>query len=108
MPILLEVLTSDEPTKSGLLPEESAEAMAEIRELAGVEVRGLMTMAPFTDETKRVRSAFVRLRELRDRLGGVEILPELSMGMSNDYEIAVEEGSTMVRIGSAIFAEEDG
>jgi pyridoxal phosphate enzyme (YggS family) len=103
MPILVEVRTSDEPAKTGVSPDAAADVIGEIRQLPGVELKGLMTMAPFTDDEGRVRSSFARLRELRDRLGGGGGLPELSMGMTADFEIAVEEGSTLVRIGTGLF-----
>ncbi len=103
VPILVEVLTSGEDTKGGVSPEAAADVVGQIRELPGVELRGLMTMAPFTNEESRVRSSFVRLRELRDGLGGASALPDLSMGMTGDFEIAVEEGSTLVRIGTGLF-----
>lgn len=103
VPVLVEVLTSGEGTKSGVPPEVAPDLVAEIRELPGLRLRGLMTMAPFTDDESRVRSSFGRLRELREGLGGAVTLPELSMGMTADFEIAVEEGSTIVRIGTAIF-----
>ena len=90
-------------TKGGVSPEAAADVVGQIRELPGVELRGLMTMAPFTNEESRVRSSFVRLRELRDGLGGASALPDLSMGMTGDFEIAVEEGSTLVRIGTGLF-----
>ena len=71
-----------------------------------VQAEGLMTIPPFLDDLNRVRPYFIRLRELRERAGTAGfVLPELSMGMSHDFEIAIEEGSTMVRIGTAIFGE---
>jgi len=101
--ILVEVKTSGEEAKGGFAPGEASEALAGIRELAGVRLRGLMTMAPFTDDAALVRRSFATLRELRDGLPFAAELAELSMGMTNDFEIAVEEGSTLVRIGTAIF-----
>jgi hypothetical protein len=104
--VLLQVNCSDEPQKggvepSGLLP--LLEAMATLRHL---EVAGLMTMSALTDDLAEQRRAFRRLRELRDqgeRAG--HRLPELSMGMSGDYTTAVEEGATMVRLGTILFGE---
>jgi uncharacterized pyridoxal phosphate-containing UPF0001 family protein len=94
IPALLEVNVSGEPTKSGIPPEEIA---------AYVEryppIRGLMTMPPLTDDPEISRPYFRRLRELAEEHG----LPELSMGTSQDYRVAVEEGATFVRIGSALF-----
>jgi pyridoxal phosphate enzyme (YggS family) len=101
--VLVEVLTSPEGTKRGFDVEAVEEAVGAIQELRGLELRGLMTMAPFTGDERLVRASFRALRELRERLGGAEPLPELSMGMSGDYEIAVEEGATLVRIGTRIF-----
>jgi len=97
----VEVRTTDEPTKTGLPLERAEERIAAMRELRGLAVKGLMTMAPLTEEEARIRSSFAALRELRERLGGD--VRELSMGMSADFEIAVEEGATIVRVGSAIF-----
>lgn len=100
-PILLEVNVSGEASKFGMKPEDVAGALEEINKLSRLEVHGLMTMAPFFEEAEKARPFFRQLRELRDQLG----LPELSMGMSHDFEIAVEEGATMIRVGTAIFGE---
>ncbi len=99
-PILLEANTSGEATKSGLSPTKWEELFPQVLELKGIEVKGLMTMAPLTDNRNAIRSCFAELRRLRDRLGNI---PFLSMGMSNDYLIAIEEGATHVRIGTALF-----
>lgn len=99
LPILIEVNVSGENTKHGFTPDMLDEAMEALRRLRHLEVRGLMTMAPFVDEAELVRPVFRALRRLGDRHG----LAELSMGMSNDYEVAVEEGATQVRIGTALF-----
>ena len=111
MPVLLECNVSGEASKWGwpLSDEESwagaAEQFVRICKLPNLEVRGLMTMAPMVVEPERVRPVFRRLRALRDYLR--EVVPgdwsELSMGMTADYEIAVEEGATLLRIGRAIF-----
>lgn len=101
--VLLEVKTSDEETKGGLSLDEAPEAIAEALGLPGLRVEGLMTMAPFTDDEKRVRGSFASLREVREKAGGASRLPELSMGMTADYPIAIEEGATIVRLGTAIF-----
>jgi PLP dependent protein len=98
---LVEVRTSEEATKTGLPLEGAEDSIERMRALPGLALSGLMTMAPLTEEEADVRASFVALRELRERLGGE--LHELSMGMSADFEIAVEEGATMVRVGSAIF-----
>lgn len=104
--ILLQANTSGELTKQGLNPEEWLKSFEEIKDLEGIHIQGLMTMAPFVQDEKIVRDCFAKLRELRDRLEkefGVT-LPDLSMGMSNDYLWAIQEGATILRIGSAIFA----
>jgi hypothetical protein len=99
--VLLEVNVSGEASKFGLKPEDLESTLKEINYLSRLEVRGLMTVAPFAEEAAQARPYFRRLRELRDAVG----LRELSMGMSHDFEVAIEEGATMVRIGSAIFGE---
>jgi pyridoxal phosphate enzyme (YggS family) len=99
--VLLEVNVSGEGSKFGLKPEDLESTLNDINHLSRLEVRGLMTVAPFAEEAAQVRPYFRRLRELRDALG----LRDLSMGMSHDFEVAIEEGATMVRIGSAIFGE---
>jgi len=103
--VLLEVNISGEASKFGLSPDEVEPLLAEIaRSLDRLKVRGLMTMAPYVEDPETVRPVFRGLRQLRDRLAGEGYdLPHLSMGMTNDYEVAVEEGATMVRIGTAIF-----
>jgi pyridoxal phosphate enzyme (YggS family) len=101
VPILLEVNVAQEASKYGLAPAEVPQALAAIAELPNLDVRGLMTVAPLTDDPERVRPVFRQLRELRDGLG----LRELSMGMTDDFEVAIEEGATMVRVGRAIFGE---
>lgn len=100
-PVLLEVNMAEEATKSGFAPAEVEEAARLLRALPELKVMGLMTVAPMADDPEAVRPVFRRLREIRDVLG----LRELSMGMSEDFEVAVQEGSTMVRIGRAIFGE---
>lgn len=104
--VLLEVNVSGEASKHGFRPAEVREALVEASALVSVRVRGLMTMAPYA-RPEDVRWVFRDLKELRDSLremplNGVE-LDELSMGMTNDYRIAVEEGATIVRVGRAIF-----
>ena len=99
--ILLEVNVSGEASKFGLKPEDLESTVAEINQMPRVEVQGLMTIAPFAEEAEKARPCFRRLRELRDTLG----LRELSMGMSHDFEVAIEEGATLVRVGTAIFGE---
>jgi pyridoxal phosphate enzyme (YggS family) len=99
VPILLEVNVAQEASKFGFAPQEVDAALRAIAPLPNLDARGLMTVAPFTDDPETVRPVFRRLRELRDSLG----LRELSMGMTDDFEVAIEEGATMVRIGRAIF-----
>ncbi|AIY86637.1 MULTISPECIES: YggS family pyridoxal phosphate-dependent enzyme [unclassified Thermotoga] len=105
--ILLEVNVFKEETKAGLLVEEVEGFLKLCQEFPHVEVLGFMTMAPYVGDPEEVRWGFRTLRELRDelasRFSGNVKLKELSMGMSNDFEVAIEEGATMVRIGSAIF-----
>jgi len=104
--VLVQVNCSDEPQKGGVEPEGLAALLETLRALAALEVRGLMTMSALTDDAGEQRRAFRRLRELRDveeRRG--HRLPELSMGMSGDYPVAVEEGATMIRLGTVLFGE---
>lgn len=105
VPVLLEVNCSREENKGGFAPESLPAFGDRLVSLAGVEVRGLMTMAAYFDDPQLSRPAFAELRQRRDELltrTGLE-LPQLSMGMSNDYEVAVEEGATLVRIGTTLF-----
>lgn len=105
--ILAQVNTSGEPSKSGLTGAEAVDQVARMAELPHVRVEGLMTMAPLVDDERVIAATFRRLRDtleaLRAHTAGVG--SELSMGMTNDLEIAVREGSTMVRIGTALFGE---
>jgi pyridoxal phosphate enzyme (YggS family) len=103
--ILLEVNVSGEASKFGLKPEEVPAVVEQALQARAVTLIGLMTMAPFCPDPQQTRPVFARLRELRDRLAqdfGVG-LPQLSMGMSNDFEVAVEEGATWVRLGTVLF-----
>lgn len=106
--VLLEVNASGEASKHGFRPEEVPALAGPIGRLRRVRVRGLMTMAAYEDNPQRTRPTFARVRELRDRLRPLldarHPLDELSMGMSNDYEVAVEEGATLVRLGTVLFA----
>ena len=105
MPILLEVNVAGESSKFGYRPDRLLAELAQINALPKIEIHGLMTIAPWTPEPEKVRHVFRRLRELKaecDAILGAP-LPHLSMGMSGDLEVAVEEGATMVRIGSALF-----
>ena len=101
LPILLEVNVGQESTKHGFMVEEVATALEQIRALPHLRVDGLMTVAPEVVDPEDVRPVFDALRRQAEQLH----LPELSMGMTNDYAVAIEEGSTMVRIGRAIFGD---
>jgi PLP dependent protein len=108
--ILLQVKTSDEETKSGIETEEEIARIAESsNSLKYIELIGFMTIAPFTDDEEKIRKSFRYLRNLRDEYNrnGFINIKELSMGMTSDFEIAIEEGATMLRIGSAIFGQRD-
>ena len=107
IPVLIQVNVAEEESKSGFLPHEAVDSIHRLLELQGLEVRGLMTMAPLVDDEGLLRSVFSGLRKIHEAAQG---LPgyrgrELSMGMTNDFEMAVEEGSTMVRIGTALLGE---
>ena len=106
--VLLEVNVSGEKSKSGMKPEEVRDVLAHImQECPRITVEGLMTMAPFSEDPEDARPYFRKLRELRDACEkelGIG-LPRLSMGMSGDYEVAVEEGATWVRLGTVLFGE---
>lgn len=103
--VLLQVNVSGEGTKFGFEREELKRELDGLLSLGRVEVHGLMTMAPYAEDAEEARPYFVALRELREELevrGGVK-LPHLSMGMSGDYVVAIEEGATLIRIGTALF-----
>jgi pyridoxal phosphate enzyme (YggS family) len=105
--ILVEVNVSGEESKNGISANEAPDLISQISLLDNLSIRGLMTMPPWFDDPENARPFFVALRELRDKIiaediKGVE-MRELSMGMSGDYRVAVEEGATIVRIGTAIF-----
>ena len=104
-PVLIEVNLGQEPTKSGVPPAELDALAASALEAGHLDLRGLMAVPPFDPEPERTRPFFRELRRLRDRLADRlgRPFPELSMGMSHDYAIAVEEGSTEVRLGTALF-----
>jgi pyridoxal phosphate enzyme (YggS family) len=102
MPVLIEVNVGGEPQKAGATPGELAEVMDAVRSQEGLSLRGLMTMPPSGD-VDEARRAFETLSLLRNLHGGRTILPELSMGMSQDLEVAIACGATIVRVGTAIF-----
>jgi len=105
--VLIQVNVAGEATKFGVAPSQLAEFLDLMQGLKGLEVCGLMTIAPYCEDPEEVRPVFRKLRELREEVSKTRPrlnLMDLSMGMSNDFEVAVEEGATIVRIGSALFA----
>lgn len=104
VPVLVEVNVGGETSKGGVDPAELPGILSAASGLPGVRVRGLMAIPPFADDPEESRSHFARLRELLASLrGGAAEMSELSMGMSNDFEVAIEEGATMIRVGTALF-----
>jgi pyridoxal phosphate enzyme (YggS family) len=104
--VLVQVNCSGEPQKGGVMPETLPGLLDELEALQRIEVQGLMTMSALTDDIAEQRRAFRLLRELRDAAqSSGHSLAELSMGMSGDYPIAVEEGATMIRLGTVLFGE---
>ncbi len=109
LPVLIEVRLAPEDSKNGVTPEELPGVIEEMLSLPLLELRGLMAIPPYFDDVERVRPYFRRLRELRDAMreefvaGDSRLLRELSMGMSHDFEIAIEEGATQIRVGTALF-----
>lgn len=99
LPILIEINVAGEVSKHGFNPEELPKILDKISEMKHLRVDGLLTMAPFVDDPEKTRPFFAQLRRLADAHG----LATVSMGMTNDFEVAIEEGSTQVRIGSALF-----
>lgn len=109
MPIFLEVNCSREPQKYGLQPEETLAAAAEVLECKSLRLDGLMTVAPFVEDESEIRASFTELRglfnQIKSEFPDAVSFKHLSMGMSDDWKIAVAEGSTMIRIGRALFGE---
>ena len=107
LPVLLEINVSGEGSKFGLRPAAAPEVLQRAGELEYAQIVGLMTMPPVTPEAEKARTYFRRLRELRDEWSAEfsVALPELSMGMSHDFEVAIEEGATWIRVGTALFGE---
>lgn len=107
--VLIEVNVGGEETKTGLPPEKAVPLVREAAALKNIEIRGLMTIPPWFDDPEEARPYFRALRELRDRIEAEHIpgvgMQELSMGMSTDYGVAIEEGATIVRVGRGIFGE---
>lgn len=109
--VLIEVKLDPEPAKSGIKGEDLPRLLESLKRMLHLDLRGLMGVPPYFDNPEEARPHFRRLRELRDAARaqlGVEILPVLSMGMSHDLEIAIEEGATEVRVGTALFGEREG
>lgn len=104
---LIEVNISGEESKSGINPENLSDFVKKLKEIQGLEVRGLMGMAAFTHDEAEIRRSFALLRDLAENLrylgNDMVTFDELSMGMTNDYQIALEEGATMIRVGTGIF-----
>lgn len=109
--ILIEVNVAKEDTKFGLMPEEVDDFIEQIKKLEHICVKGLMTIAPFVSDPEENRPIFARLRELSVDIGKKNVdninMSVLSMGMTNDYQVAIEEGATMVRVGTGIFGARD-
>ncbi len=107
--VLLQVKTSNEVTKSGIIGESEVRDIAfYCREFHNIELAGLMTIAPFTKNRDLIKKSFSTLHKLKNKLNAEGLnLKELSMGMTSDFDLAIEEGATMLRIGSAIFGERD-
>jgi len=105
--VLIEVKTSPEATKFGFTPEETADALKAIAELKHIKVKGMMTIAPMVGNPEEARPYFRSLRQLRDKISDMRLagldLQILSMGMTDDFQVAIEEGSNMIRLGRAIF-----
>jgi pyridoxal phosphate enzyme (YggS family) len=106
MDCLIEVNLSQEESKFGISQESTPELASAMNELKNISLQGLMTMPPYFDDPESARPYFIALRKLQEKITQDGIpLPELSMGMSTDFEVAIEEGATMVRVGRAIFGE---
>jgi PLP dependent protein len=111
MPVLIEINSGEEDQKAGVMPERAIPLIKEIATLANIQVMGLMTMGPFTTDPEALKPCFRRTREIYDLvkeegINGVE-MKYLSMGMSDSYKIAIEEGANLVRIGTRLFGERD-
>ncbi len=107
--VLIQVKLSEEETKYGVRREDLIELIGAIAEMKNLKIEGLMTIPPFFDDPEKVRPYFRELRELRDKINELKVtnyeIKDLSMGMTHDFEVAIEEGATMVRIGTGIFGE---
>ena len=111
IPVLIEVNVAEEDTKFGVTVEETLPLIEEISKLSNIQVKGLMTIAPYVDNPEENRPVFRRLKQLSVDIDSKNMnnvyMDILSMGMTNDYQVAVEEGATMVRVGTGIFGERD-
>ena len=111
MPVLLQVNVGREASKSGITDEETAEFAGRVSTFKHLEVRGLMTIPPYTEDPEESRPYFIRLREIAQRIESQRLtgisMKELSMGMSHDFPVAIAEGATLVRVGTAIFGPRD-
>jgi pyridoxal phosphate enzyme (YggS family) len=106
--ILIQVNTSGEESKFGIMPDETLQFFKEAALYPNINISGLMTIAPEADDPEKVRPYFRKLREIKEEINNLKLTTynlQLSMGMTNDFEVAIEEGATMVRIGRAIFGE---
>ncbi|MFH0931793.1 MAG: YggS family pyridoxal phosphate-dependent enzyme [Candidatus Zixiibacteriota bacterium] len=105
--VLIEVNTSDEPSKYGVKPDEVSGFVEEVSKLENMKIKGLMTVGLFTDDLEKVRPCFIKLRKIFESLKNLRKenveMKYLSMGMSSDFEVAIEEGANMIRVGTAIF-----
>jgi pyridoxal phosphate enzyme (YggS family) len=108
--VFLEINVGGEAAKHGAKPEEAGALFRAVNAMSRLEVRGLMAIPPFREEPKEARPFFLKLREIRDQLEQASgaALPELSMGMSHDFAVAIAEGATLVRIGTALFGPRAG
>ena len=110
--VLLQVNTSGAESQFGLQPEEAFDLVSQASEVEGIRIEGLMTIGAFLPDPESVRPCFVLLREVRDRISEARIpgvaMDTLSMGMTSDFEVAIEEGATLVRVGTAIFGARSG
>lgn len=108
IPVLVEINISGDENKFGIAPEKAKEFLEKIVDFDFLEIEGLMTILPYLDDSEELRSYFKKMKKLFDKLSAeVVSLKELSMGMTNDYQIAIEEGATIVRVGTAIFGERE-
>jgi pyridoxal phosphate enzyme (YggS family) len=111
MPVLVELNIAKEASKSGVMPEKTIELINEISKLKNIKIKGLMTMAPYFDDPEKDRPYFKQMKQLFDKIKSMNIpnvdMEILSMGMSDSYKVAIEEGATMVRIGTKIFGKRE-